>query len=108
MQYKIELNNSLPNQTFPTTVNKVEMEVFIKLAGQEDNQIMLFALRVDNDYLCPFVPVFANQGVLPYPYMVSEAGGNFFFITENGEYPNYTNFGTTCNLYFITEDELNG
>jgi len=108
MQYEIELNNSLPNQTFPTTINKVEMECAIKLAGQEDNQIMLFALKVDNDYLCPFVPVFANQGVMPYPYMISEAGGNFFFITENGEYPNYTNFGTTCNLYFITEDELNG
>lgn len=108
MQYEIELNNSLPNQTFSTTINNVDMECIIKLAGQEDNQIMLFALRVDNDYLCPFVPVFANQGVLPYPYMVSEVGGNFFFITENGEYPNYTNFGATCNLYFITEDELNG
>ena len=84
------------------------MEIVIKLAGQEDNPIMLFALIVNNDYLCPFVPVFANQGVLPYKYMVTEAGGQFFFATEDEQYPNYTEFGVNCRLYFVTLDELNG
>ena len=107
MQYEIELN-TLPNQTFTTTINNVDMEIVIKLAGQEDNPIMLFALLVNNEYLCPFVPVFANQGVLPYQYMISEAGGQFFFATENEQYPHYTEFGVNCKLYFITADELNG
>lgn len=107
MQYEIELN-TLPNQTFTTTINNVDMEIVIKLAGQEDNPIMLFALLINNEYLCPFVPVFANQGVLPYQYMISEAGGQFFFATENEQYPNYTEFGVNCKLYFITADELNG
>ena len=107
MQYEIELN-TLPNQTFTTTINNVDMEVIIKLAGNEDNQIMLFALIVDGEYLCPYVPVFANQGILPYPYMTVEAGGQFFFVTENDEYPYFENFNGTCKLYFITSDELNG
>lgn len=107
MQYEIELN-TLPNQTFTTTINNVDMEVVIKLGGQEDNQILFFALIVNNEYLCPFVPVFANQGVLPYEYMVTEAGGQFFFETENDEYPNYKEFGVLCKLYFVTLDELNG
>lgn len=107
MQYEIELNN-LPNQTFTTTINNVDMEVILKLAGQEDNQIMLFALIVNNEYLCPFVPVFANQGVLPYEYMTAEAGGQFYFVTDDDIYPNYTNFNSTCSLYFVTLDELNG
>lgn len=107
MQYEIELNN-LPNQTFTTTINNVDMEVIIKTGGEVDNQITFFALRIDDDYLCPFVPAFANQGVLPYEYMISEAGGQFFFETENDEYPNWENFGITCKLYFITQDELNG
>lgn len=108
MQYEIELNN-LPNQTFTTTINNVDMEVIIKLAGQEDNPVMLFALRVNNEYLCPFVPVFANQGVLPYQYMTAEAGGQFFFLTEDDNYPIYTEFGVNCKLYFVTlDDEING
>ena len=69
---------------------------------------MFFSLLINDEYICPNVPVFSNQGVLPYPYMVSEVGGNFYFITENDDYPNYENFGTTCKLYFLTEDELNG
>lgn len=107
MQYEIELN-TLPNQTFTTTINNVDMEVILRLAGEENNNIMFFALRMNDEYLCPFVPVFANQGLLPYDYMIAEAGGQFFFDTENDEYPNYENFGTTCKLYFVTEDELNG
>lgn len=108
MQYELELNNSLPNQTFTTTINKVDMEIVIRTGGSNDNQITFFALIIGNEYLCSYVPVFANQGVLPYKYMTAEAGGQFFFETENGEYPNYKNFGTTCKLYFVTQDELNG
>ena len=104
--YEIELNN-IPNQIFTTTINDIDMEITLKLGGEENNQIMFFALATNNEYLCPFVPVFANQGILPYPYMISELGGNFIFITDDDEYPNYLNFGTTQNLYFITEDELN-
>lgn len=108
MQYEFELNNNLPNQTFTTSINNKDIEVVIKTAGSDDNLITLFALIVNNNYLCPFVPVFANQNVLPYKYMASEIGGNFFFITENDEYPNYKNFNNSCKLIFLTLDELNG
>ena len=107
MQYEIDLNN-LPNQNFTISINDIDMEVNIRLAGEDDNRIMFFSLLINDEYICPNVPVFSNQGVLPYPYMVSEVGGNFYFITENDDYPNYENFGTTCKLYFLTEDELNG
>ena len=107
-QYEFELNNTLPNQSFSTTINNVDMEVILKSGGSEENPITYFALLSGGEYICPFVPACANQKLLPYPYMVSEAGGNFFFLTENGEYPYYTNYNTTCKLYFITEDELNG
>lgn len=107
-QYYYELNNTLPNQSFPLTINNLDLEVEIRLSGEDDNEMMLFTLKSGDEYICPAVPCCANQGLLPYPYMVSEVGGNFFFITENGEYPHYTNFNTTCNLFFITEDELTG
>ncbi len=105
--YELELQN-IPSQTFSTTINNVDMEVTLKQAGTNDNPIMLFALQIGGTYVCPFVPCFANQGLLPYRYMAERAGGNFFFETENDEYPNYENFGTSCNLYFATLEELNG
>lgn len=106
MQYEFELNQ-LPNQSFTTTINNIDMEVILKLAGNDNNPIMLFALLSGDEYICPYVPVFANQGILPYPYMTAEAGGQFFIQTENDEYPNYLEFGNTQKLIFITSDELN-
>ena len=103
--YTIELQ-PLPNQQFSLTINNINMNVDLKAAGSNDNQIMLFAMQINGEYVCPYVPVFANQGLLPYKYMVSIAGGNFFFETDQDEYPNWQNFGTSCYLYFITEDEL--
>lgn len=105
MSYSIDLQ-PLPNQQFTLTINNINMNIDLKTAGDNDNQIMLFALQVNGEYVCPYVPVFANQGVLPYKYMVSEAGGNFFFETDADEYPNWSNFGSSCYLYFITQDEL--
>lgn len=108
MQYDFELNNTLSNQMFTTKINNVEMEVVIRTGGSNDNPITFFALIINDEYLCPFVPVFANQKVLPYSYMESVVGGNFFFITENGNYPYFENFNGTCKLVFLTSDELNG
>ncbi len=108
MQYEIELNNSLPNQTFTTNITGVDMEITLKMAGDSNNPIMLFALQINNEYICPYIPVFANQGVLPYEYLISEVGGQFFMETENDETPYWENFGSTCRFYFVTLDELNG
>lgn len=102
--YELELKQ-IPNQSFSTTINNINMDVNIRYAG---NELMLFSLEINGEYVCPDVPAFSNQGLLPYNYMVQEAGGNFIFITENEEYPFYENFTTTCRLYFITVDELNG
>lgn len=104
-QYEIELKK-LPNQSFTVTINDVDMDVSLRLGGENGNSIMYFNLQSGGEYICPDVPCCANQGLLPYPYMVSFAGGNFFFITENDEYPNYNAFGDTQKFYYVTSDEL--
>lgn len=111
MQYDFDLQ-TLPNQSFNTTINNVDMEITIKMAGTNGNPIMLFNIQTNqtanNGYLCPDTPIFANQGILPYQYMIDTIGGQFFIETENVTYPNWQNFGTTEKLSFITLDELNG
>lgn len=104
-QYEFELKQ-IPNQSFTTTINDIDMEITIKLGGEENNSVMYFDLRAGGEYICPAVPCVANKGLLPYPYMVSLAGGNFFFITDNDEYPNYIAFGNTQKFYFVTIDEI--
>lgn len=108
MQYEFELNNTLSNQTFSTTLNNVDMEITIRTGGSNDNPITFFNLLIDDEYLCTDVPCFANQGILPYDYMVKQIGGQFFFDTEEDEYPYFENFNNSCKLYFVTTDELNG
>ena len=104
-QYELELNN-LPNQRFTTTINNVDMEITLKLGGQPDNPVMLFSLKSGDELICPAVPCFANQGLLPYPYMVEQMGGNFIFVTNEDEYPFWEAFGKTQSLCFVTVDEL--
>lgn len=98
--YNIELQVT-PNQEFSTTINNIDMTIRIRYAD-----IMLFSLQINGEYVCPDVPCFARQGILPYPYMIQEAGGQFIFSTENDEYPTYENFGGSCNLYFTDLEEL--
>lgn len=46
-----------------------------------------------------------NQRIIPFRYLES---GNFFFETPNDEYPDYTKFGDTHLLFFVTQGELDG
>lgn len=103
MQYLIDID-STANQEFSVKINNTEMLLHIR----EADGFMLFSLRINGEYVCPDTICCSNQGILPYPYMVSEAGCNFVFMTENKAYPYYEDFGKTCFLYAITEDELNG
>lgn len=41
--------------------------------------------------------------VIPYPYLEA---GNFWFETDDGEYPDYTLFGDTQFLYYLTQAEV--
>ncbi len=96
--YVIDLKQ-IPNQEF--FINLLNKDMTIRII---DRGIPLFSISINNEYLVQNVPCFANQDVLPYPYMVAEIGGNFRFVSSDDEYPNWENFGSTCNLIFVTEE----
>lgn len=104
MIYQIDLNPSYANQEFDVQIDGVEKDIHIKLRTAYD--VTLMSVTVDGELLgIPFI-CFPNRPVLPYPYMVEKLGGNFIFATENDDYPNYRNFGTSCLLYFVMQDYL--
>ncbi len=96
--YSIDLK-STPNQEF--FINILNRDMTIRII---DRGLPLFSLYINGDYLVQNIPCFSNLGILPYPYMTTEIGGNFMFLTENDEYPAWENFGNTCNLVFVTGD----
>lgn len=100
MAYQIPII-STPNQSLSVVINDVSYEITLKLV----EGIMEFSLSVNGNKVTDGERCFANQFILPYPYMAEN--GNFIFKTENEEYPNWENFGSTCQLLFYTRDEIN-
>lgn len=104
-QYQIDLKN-LPNQEFSVDMENISYTITIQYIENEVSGIMMFSLLIDDTEICTSVPCFANQAILPYPWQVALANGNFVFLTDNENYPHYEDFGNTCNLYFVTKDEI--
>ena len=102
--YQIELNNTYANQEFSISFDEIENSIHVLL--QTINNAVFMSVFVNNEQIGEAFICHPNRLVIPYPYMQEILGGNFVFRTENDNYPNYENFGKTCNLYFITADEL--
>lgn len=103
--YSIELSNEWANQEFDVIIDNLKRSIHVLL--QTVNNSLLMSISVDNEQLGQAFVCLPNRFIIPYPYMTEILGGNFIFETEGDNYPNYENFGTTCNLYFTTLDELN-
>lgn len=103
-KYQIELNNTYANQEFSISFDEIEDNIHIQL--RTVNNCVFMSVFVNNEQVgVPFICL-PNTLIIPFVYMQEKVGGNFVFITEDDNYPNYENFGETCNLYFITVDEL--
>ena len=102
--YLIELNNTFANQEFSISFDEIENSIHVLL--QTINNAVFTSVFVNNEQIGEAFICHPNRLIVPYPYMQKILGGNFVFRTENDNYPNYENFGKTCNLYFITADEL--
>ena len=102
--YQIELNNTYANQEFSISFDEIENSIQVQL--RTVNKCVFMSVFVNNEQIGEAFICLPDTLVIPYPYLQEKAGGNFVFRTENGNYPNFENFGSTCNLYFITADEL--
>lgn len=101
--YLVDVNPELANQEFDVTFDGANN---IHLLLQTVNNCIYLTVSINNEILGqPFLAC-PNRVIVPYPWIQERLGGNFVFKTENNNYPNFENFGTTCNLYFVTLDEL--
>lgn len=90
---------AVPNQSFSIQLDNVSYDMAIYSTG---NVMSMDIIRAGTPILLGerLVP---NYPIIPYRYLES---GNFVFITLDGDYPTYDQFGVTQNLIYLSATEL--
>lgn len=97
--YNITLKN-VPNQSFNIVLNGQDYRLHVRtingltyISAWQDDEILFYS------QLCT-----PNNWVNPYKYVSDN--GKLYFKCINGDYPTYTEFGITQELYFLTPEEV--
>jgi hypothetical protein len=90
---------AIPNQSFNIFLDNNEWDFTIYTVGNvmAADVVLNGAIILLGQRLTPVTPV------IPYRYLEN---GNFLFITENFDYPDYTMFGASQNLFYVSPTEL--
>lgn len=89
----------LPNQSFTTTINEVRYDVQLR----DNDGFMTYDISINEGEPYTGNRFVIGQLMLPYKYM--EVDGNFILDTPVEQEPDYTQFGGTQNLYWLTAEE---
>ncbi len=76
-----------------------QWNISITLVGSQ----MAFTLTLNNTVLVENITAVAGYRIIPYNYLEN---GNFVLITQNKQIPDYTQFGITQQLIFLTQAEI--
>ena len=94
----------LANQSFSffgqVTIDDARYVITIKDIGGGS---MIYNVVIDDTPVISGHRATAGVPLLPYRYLER---GNFIFITENEENPNYLNFGSSNSLVYASPEEL--
>jgi len=98
--------NLIPLQAIPNQSFSVTLEGNLYALTLRTIQNGTYAdITLNGNVLITGTRCVVNKPLLPYPYLEG-VGGNFAFVTQNSEYPNYAEFGTTQALYYVTVAEV--
>lgn len=90
---------ALPNQAFSIPLDDNQWDFTIRTA----NGTIAVTLVRNGTMIIENMRAVAGMKIIPSIY---EEAGNFAFITQNFQVPDYTQFGTTQQLIYISADEL--
>lgn len=90
---------SVPNQSFKVRLDNDEVEIQLRTVSD----YTLISIRVGEESVIEGQICGADQQVYLY---TDTFNGVFVWHSQDGEYPFYSKFGTTHNLYFLTNEEV--
>jgi hypothetical protein len=98
---------AIPNQSL--TIQLEDLNFFIRLRSCNTNPQVLGTAIVSISIAINETVIIDNQRMVPgwpligYQYLEN---GNFYILTENDDYPDYTQFGNTQYLIYASATEL--
>lgn len=90
---------AIPNQRFGVLLDGDRYELELKSC----NGVMCATISRNDVLLVSGLRCVAGTPLLPYRYLER---GNFIFVTENEEYPDWMKFGATQSLVYVTAAEV--
>lgn len=87
------------NQTLSSLLDEASYKITLKALTNG----MFIDIERDDVMIIQGLRIVGNTPIIPYPYLEH---GNFILATQNGDIPDYTQFGTTQFLYYVTVEEL--
>lgn len=95
--YEIPLN-SVPNQSISFNVDGAYWQLHI----YQSLQHMCADISINGVDVVSGIRCFAGIALMQYDYMYLPNYGNFIFDSD----PDWTNFGTSCKLYYLQQSEF--
>ena len=97
---------AIPLQVIPTQKFSIILEELrYELRFKKTTEVMVVDITRDGECIVQGLRCLPEQYLMPYQYQEGD-GGNFIFVTENDELPDYTLFGVTQFLLYFTAAEL--
>lgn len=91
--------SALPNQQFQAILDSNVWDITIR----STNGVMSVSLSLNNNIVIENARAVAGSFIIASEY---EEDGNFFFITTNQQLPDYTQFGVSQSLIYVSAQEL--
>ena len=97
-----------PNQTFTVLLNGQNVTINLQTRTTLGKQWLYMDISIGGNYIIAGVKCIGGTPVIPYDYLATQLGGNFFFATanNNSDYPDYQQFNITQSLLFYTSADL--
>jgi|SRR6185295_1602267 len=92
---------AIPNQSFTCTIN----DDFYNFTIKEANGVMSCTIYINNNLIQQNIRMSSGYFLINYRYLWNDFG-NFFMVTNEDDYPYYTNFGVDQYLIYITTQEI--
>jgi hypothetical protein len=99
--------SNIPNQSLSIQIDNINY--IIRIHACNDNQdlgtnILAVDIIKDNTIVVTGMRAVSGTPLLPYPYLTTD--GNFIFVTQNDEYPNWRLLGVNQYLIYVSFSEI--
>ena len=99
---EITLENT-PQQQFSISLGGFQWDLTFRTENNATVNCTLATLVRDGVKVIDSVLCAPNMPIFPFSYF---SGGDFLFVCDKGEYPNYENFGKTVKLYWLDTKDI--